>query len=372
MICELLEDGYCVRHDVRHVGRLKELALDEGPLGESYRKMWDGLKKPLVSTLPCAHLGEVTGETVQCPSCRGTVLLKLFECGVYGQCTLKKDIEGVACCNGTKDRSGRQQSCPSYSPLTESAKALLAAGASSPESSPTPAKVSTSLRWAYGVTTVLARRDNLLPLTLASLKKAGFDSPRLFVDGDKWNREWERFGLELTFRYPTIRTAANWILALWELYTREPLVERYAVFQDDFVTYTNLRAYLDACPYPDKGYLNLYTFPSEQARAKGDGWYASNQNGRGAVALVFNREAVVTLLSQLHLVERPQDQTRGHKAIDGGVVESMKKAGWKEYVHNPSLVQHTGLESSMGNKPHKQALSFRGEGFDALELLKKS
>ena len=37
-------------------------------------------------------------------------------------------------------------------------------------------------RWAYGVTTVPSRRDNLLPITLGSLRKAGFDKPRLARD----------------------------------------------------------------------------------------------------------------------------------------------------------------------------------------------
>jgi hypothetical protein len=318
----------------------------------------------------CAHFGEPTGQTTTCPTCKGHVEVKLFECGIFGDCTPVKEVPGHACCNGTRGVDGKQVPCPHYTPRTDGHQALLDASRKSPEASPSPPKHSATLSWAYGVTTVLERRESLLPQTLLSLKRAGFESPRLFIDGSKPDAVWESLGLEVTYRWPRIRTAANWTLALWELYAREPQADRYAMFQDDFVTYPNLRAYLESVPYPEKGYLNLYTFPSEQSNAQGrKGFYESRQNGRGAVALIFNREAVVTLLSSRHLADRPQDAHRGHKAIDGGIVESMKKAGWKEYVHNPSLTQHVGDISSMGNKKHLKALSFQGESFDALNLL---
>lgn len=234
------------------------------------------------------------------------------------------------------------------------------------------------MKWAYGVTTVPLRRKDLLPRTLASLKTAGFDKPRLFVDGDKDALSWEKeFSLEVTCRYPNIRTYGNWILSLAELYLRNGDADRYAVFQDDFVTYRNLRKYLEKVTYPPKGYLNLYTFPQNQdafprlgqtARFR-SGFFQSNQRGWGALALVFNREAVNILLSSHHMVERVMDMQRGWRAADGAVVTAMKKAGWKEYVHNPSLVQHTGHISAMRNRQHPDAVSFLGEDYDALEIL---
>lgn len=234
------------------------------------------------------------------------------------------------------------------------------------------------MNWAYGVTTVEMRRTNLLPRTLASLREAGFDKPRLFVDGSSDPQSWcNEFQLGVTVREPVIRTFGNWILALAELYIRNPTADRFAMFQDDFVTYKNLRQYLEAVPYPDKSYLNLYTFPSNQKKAPKneyggtiDGFYEAYQNGRGAVALVFSNEAVRTLLIHQHIVNRPLDPRRGHRAIDGGIVTAMNKAGWKEYCHSPSLVQHTGINSSMGNRRHLLAESFRGENYDAMDLLK--
>lgn len=94
-----------------------------------------------------------------------------------------------------------------------------------------------------------------------------------------------------------------------------------------------------------------------------------------ACALVFDREATVRLLSSRYLVERHQCPIRGHQAIDGGIAEAMDAAGVREYVHSPSLVQHTGHESSRpeqkGKRAYPLAESFRGEEFDLRELLRK-
>lgn len=256
------------------------------------------------------------------------------------------------------------------------------------------------LTWAYGVTTVPERRENLLPITLASLKRSGFDAPRLFVDGSHDPLSWQNeFGLEVTIRNPRIRAYGNWILALYELYIRSPNADRYAIFQDDFITGLNLRKYLDITT-PDaagrkestfktrraahprhrsddssKVYWNLYTFPTNQAVAPADVkscWYASKQNGQGAVGLVFDRDGVQTLLESQHMIERTMNERIGHKSIDGGVIQALRKAGYRELVHNPSLLQHIGRESTLENRQHPMAKSFKGETFDFLTLLAPS
>ena len=231
------------------------------------------------------------------------------------------------------------------------------------------------MKWSYGVTTTPTRKLDLLPRTLVSLVKAGFPDPVLFIDNCCESdvvmyNTWEHFSV---YRMnPGVRTFGNWILTLWELYLRQSHANFYAIFQDDFVTYPNLRQYLEKCEYPKMGYWNLYTFPENQELAKGQkGWYLSNQLGRGAVALVFDKQTTQFLLASKHMVDRVQNTQRGHKAVDGAVSTAMKQINFREYVHNPSLVQHTGLQSSMGNKKHKQAPSFIGENFDALNLLEQ-
>jgi hypothetical protein len=231
------------------------------------------------------------------------------------------------------------------------------------------------MKWSVGITTVPSRRKDLFPKTLASIQKAGFKVDRLFVDGEADPSSWiKEFNLPISSRYPLINTAANWILSLGEMYLRDPNADRYAVFQDDFVTCLGLREYLEWVGYPKEGgYLNLYTFPSNQALVPRDkiGFFESNQKGRGAVALIFDNPTVVALLTHPYMVARPKDIHRAHRSIDGGISVTMNLLGKKEWVSNPSLTYHTGAISSMGNARHKQTLSFRGESWDTRELIGK-
>jgi hypothetical protein len=330
----------------------------------------------------CVHLGPATGETVACPSCRGRVELKLFACAVHGRATLARRVMGAACCAG----------CPDYREEGEDVARVELTRPEEPVRRP-------GLRWAYGVTTVPARVDDLLPRTLTSLAAAGFDRPRLFVDGarpDDVTRYMGSFGLDVTGHLPAVRVHGNWCLSMHELWIRHPDAERFALFQDDLLAVKNLRQYLERVPYPDgpvgirtdrtPGYLNLYACPAEEKRNLPRGFSESNQNGRGALALVFSREALLTLLSARHLLERPADPVRGWRAVDGGIVDSMRKAGWREYVHSPSLVKHLGTVStfdkrkdSLGLDPvypehrwpaYYEQTTFPGDSFDALDLLR--
>lgn len=224
------------------------------------------------------------------------------------------------------------------------------------------------MQWAYGITTVPSRFHDPLPRTLKSLAEAGFDAPWIFVDGgSEVPPPLSKY--RITYRTPKVGIFGSWILALWELYLRNPDVDRYAIFQDDFVTYKNLRQYLEQCNYPDRGYWNLYTFPENERKL--EGWYLSNQKGKGAVALVFDRLTVRKLLGHQHMPDRVQDVARRNQFVDGAVVDCLRKQNYREYVHNPSLVQHTGIVSTVGHKYGSDASTFRGEDFDALDLSPK-
>ena len=256
------------------------------------------------------------------------------------------------------------------------------------------------LTWAYGVTTVPERRTNGLLLgSLASLRTAGFDQPRLFVDGEP-----ERFsdlGLPVTFHVPRVRTVGNWLLAAMELLIRNPQADRYAIFQDDIVCVGNLRKYLEAVPYPDHGYCNLFTFrENENVIRERSGWVVAHslngkpgwQKGLSALGLVFSREALTVLLQSPHIQRKVMDTSldtvgmpngqprlfsdgaprfKGNSRVDGMIVTAMNMAGWNECVHAPSLLDHIGNnKSTMGNGGNHNARTFRGEKFDALSLLK--
>lgn len=231
------------------------------------------------------------------------------------------------------------------------------------------------MRWAVGVTTVPSRREVLLPRTLTSIRQAGFPSPRLFVDGARDHQPWLDLSPDVTNRHPAVRTHGNWVLALLELYVRDPKADLFLTCQDDMVMVKDLRQYLEANPLPAKAYGNLFTYPDNQAvvddKMNGvKGWFRSNQLGKGAVCLLLPRDAVLALISSRHMAERPMDDVRGSKGVDGGIVTALAKAGIEEHCHNPSLVQHTGDVSTMGNKVHGPAPSFPGEGVSITELMR--
>lgn len=238
----------------------------------------------------------------------------------------------------------------------------------------------TNGKWVYGVTTVPERRTTLLPGTLASLAAAGFDRPRLFVDGcteaDRGAyRTWLGSDYPVTFHDDRIKAFGTWYLAALELIIRNPDVDRYALFQDDMVAYRNLRQYLDRVLWPDKGYLNLYTWPDNEFGAQGKvGWHGAARVGAGAVALAFDRQALLTLLASPAFTTWICHPHRSHRKIDGTVAKALLGAGYTEYVHYPSLTQHTGTghrASAIGNLPHPQSRSFLGEAYDALRFIEQ-
>ena len=242
--------------------------------------------------------------------------------------------------------------------------------------------------WAYGVTCVPERFADLLPRTLASLAAGGFGRPLLFCDRGGTgtaNLLEARFGMPAVVRRGEVGPFGNWALALWELLVREPAAQRYALFQDDVVCVRGLRAYLDRCAYPDgsdgrrPGYWNLMTFLDSDNVVHDPGWVegptlnmgtdprSTEQSGRGALALVFDREAVFALLGHPGFVRKPAGTDQPRARIDGCVVSVLNAAGRREYVHGPSLVSHTGevtsinVQGKAGKRWTANARTFPGE-----------
>jgi hypothetical protein len=228
------------------------------------------------------------------------------------------------------------------------------------------------LKWAYGITTVPERQYNYLPKTIKSLKEAGFDKPTIFVDGV--SGEFSIYELTVVYRSSKVLAFGNWLLSLLELWIRNPTADRFAIFQDDLITYKNLREYLDNCKLSDNTYWNLYTFPQNELLHSGPyGWFISNQRGRGALALVFSHSVVLKLLTDPRIMAKPRSKKNAHRSIDGVVVTTLSEhLKIREYVHYPTLVQHIGDCSSIGNRQHERPTSFLGEEYNALSLSSSS
>ncbi len=56
----------------------------------------------VVRDKPCTHLG-ADQEEILCPTCRGTVRIKVLACAVHGCCTIGKKLDDIACCTGCKE-----------------------------------------------------------------------------------------------------------------------------------------------------------------------------------------------------------------------------------------------------------------------------
>lgn len=218
------------------------------------------------------------------------------------------------------------------------------------------------MNWAYGITTVPERVDTLLKTTLESLTKAGFDKPILFVDG--LTAEYSpplNVGGVVIF-HPKVGHIPNWQLCLLHLYSTQPNADRYAIFEDDLLATKNLRQYLDHTPYPERGYWNLLTHPENLLLTNGDeGWHLSNQRGRGAVGLVFNREIARAILSSHIFLDR---SACGSVAADGMVMDSVHILGYREHIHFPTLLQHVGGNQSTMGHQYGEMPAWRGEEFD--------
>lgn len=326
---------------------------------------------PLMQPADCPYRVRKIGDR-KCQTCGAGKWFELFECSLYGECSdhkVHRNPRSCSVCIALEENN--PEAAERIKSQAAQARQPTANVASNPPN--LPRKRRGEKKWAYGITTIPMRLTTTFPKTLASLSAAGFDKPRLFVDDAQTDEAYRKFGLEVTTHYPKIKAYGNWILALGELYLRNPNMDRYAIFQDDVIAYRNLRAYLDSCDYPDNGYWNLYSYPPPKGTVlpNSKGWHLSNQKGKGALGLVFSLQAVRTLLLHQHLVDRARDPNDGWKKIDGGVVDAMLKARGREYVHNPSLVQHIGSFSSLHNRPtpHKPATTFLGESYDALALL---
>lgn len=224
------------------------------------------------------------------------------------------------------------------------------------------------MKWAYGITTVDERLHTLTPRTMTSLAMGGFDRPRMFIDGMCGFQDY-------TCRWPHIRPYANWLLGMVELLARDPGADRYAMFQDDVLCHRNMRRYLETCKLPDDGYWNLYTVPENQelyTAGSKPGWFLSNQRGKGALGLVFSQKSLIDLLGFRPMYDRMRDPRRGWRSIDGAVIDAMSRLGYKEWCHSPTLLMHTGVETTIvsHDRPEmKLPTTWLGENHDAMEFL---
>jgi hypothetical protein len=347
--CECPVRGFCSRHKrdmkARDVQICRGVNISETKRAE-YIASWSPEKKPQsVQSLRsgvihkgsppvvgnCQYLGDVV-RTVDLPTCcgGGTKTFDVRGCSLFGECQTRHAINGVRSCFSCERHSGRASNVG-------------------------------KVEFVYGVRTVQARIDDgTLKATLDSLAAAGFDKPWIFADGVDDVSVIRSMGLEVTNYSPALRAVGSFITSLWQLYVRFPHADRYIMFEDDVEAVRDLRTRLETMAWPGEAYLNLYTSRRNE-RLTDDGWQPALDRGFGSQGIVFDRAAIASLLTAPHLTKKVTSiggRSPAWRNVDGMIWQCMTDAGFTEYVHWPSLLQHTGQQSTLGNNGAHRAKSF--------------
>lgn len=301
------------------VGRAKELL----PLAEDNLYVWKPADFEKEATVPrrglCRHLGAQSGERL-CQDCTGRVRVKVFECEHPGH--LETTIRGC-------------DQCEDYDPE------LMPGGGVT--------------KWAIGITTS-PRRQGTLRRTLRSFRDAGWKRETVHIFAEKGSAHiWDTLGLG-PFR--VVRRAAprsgawpSFLLGLAELFLRDPKAEAYLMIQDDVDLVGGLKEYLSEILWPAKecGCVSLHT-PSHLAAKSGAGFFKAELWGRtwGAQGFIFPNESVRALLSDRIVIEhRLRGIGDGMQNVDSVVGEWCWRNDRPFWLHAPSLVEHTGLHSTL-------------------------
>lgn len=112
--CECAEPGWCQRHQCQKSWPLFELCQRRLDVFEAWER--GALGKPVSAELrtphqasDCIHRGAEVDRVI-CPTCRGHVELKVFNCAVHVRCVMARPVDGMQVCTRCTDYQ-----CPSLS-----------------------------------------------------------------------------------------------------------------------------------------------------------------------------------------------------------------------------------------------------------------
>lgn len=203
--------------------------------------------------------------------------------------------------------------------------------------------------WSVGVTTTLRRRPTL-EWTLDGLVRAGWDTPRLFLDGPVTIPD-RHAGCPVTYREPRIGAWPNFFLGLSELMMRDPEADAYLMVQDDveFFDGVKLREFLESILWPGNspGPVSLY---SCQIAARAETGWARHERPwfLGAHAFVFPGDLIRRFLSDpVVLAHRKAGANHGLANVNTVVGEWAYRNGSPISFPTPSLCRHIGHASTL-------------------------
>jgi len=112
--CQCEGPGWCERHQCYK----SPMWFSQCRLSPQLFALWEEGRGPgqqnarirdLARRRVCEHRGELL-RTVQCPTCRSAVAVKVFRCPLHGECTVAKPIGETACCGTCSDYGGNELS----------------------------------------------------------------------------------------------------------------------------------------------------------------------------------------------------------------------------------------------------------------------
>jgi hypothetical protein len=202
-------------------------------------------------------------------------------------------------------------------------------------------------RWAVGVTTA-PRRQPTLEACLDSVVRAGWDRPRLFLDGTLPVPP--RYAhLPTSWREEAIGAWPAWYLALAELIVQCPDADAFLMLQDDVILHDRgpLREYLEQVLWPGdrEGVISLFYTGNDI----GPGWHLDRGAWSwGAQAFVFPRVLARQLVADPGTAQALLTAATGrHMPIPSVLFAWAVRGGIDFWFPAPSLAQHIGNVSTI-------------------------
>ena len=202
-------------------------------------------------------------------------------------------------------------------------------------------------RWAVGVTTA-PRREPTLEYCLDSIARAGWQEPRLFLDGTA-RLPTRHAHLPITWREDSVGAWPNWYMALAELILQQPDADAYVMLQDDVVLFDRelLRLYLERVLWPGNrpGIVSLfYTGLNPNT-----GWFEAQG------AWHFSAQGIILAPGIARALLCDEDMSRAWLAASSGnhipipevLHEWANRRRIDVWYANPSLAQHIGNTSTI-------------------------
>lgn len=200
------------------------------------------------------------------------------------------------------------------------------------------------MNWATAVMAA-PREENYLPATIASLADAGWTDPLIVAEP----------GTQLPSKHRILahqRREGPWAsfrIALSALLSAAPQADACLILQDDILLARNLRPWLETQLWPpDAGIVSLY-LAEAQAECLSDGWsrHDLERAPYGACGICLHPDTARLLDSD------PPNRHNG-RMVDTWLGIFCEKQGLAYWQHKPSLIRHTGRESSLargGKRP---------------------